>query len=231
MKKYSHIFFDLDHTLWDFERNSTEALTEIFQDLRLDSHGVPAPEPFITNYQEHNHRCWEMYRKGEISKEDLRTHRFVLALNDFKITDYQLAKRIGDEYVKISPYKTNLFSGSIEILEYLDRRYKLSIITNGFEEVQYIKIKQSGLEKYFDHIITSEKAGFKKPHPAIFKMALELNDASPESVLMIGDDEEADVLAAVDLGIDGILFDPHKKSKGNEKYNVINELKELRRWL
>lgn len=231
MKKYTHVFFDLDHTLWDFERNSTEALTEIYHDLRLDSHGVPAPEPFIANYQEHNHRCWEMYRKGEISKEDLRTHRFELALSDFKIIDFNLAKRIGDEYVKISPYKTNLFAGSLEILEYLDRNYQLSIITNGFEEVQFIKIKQSGIGKYFEHIITSEKAGVKKPHPDIFKLALELNGVSPGNVVMIGDDEEADVLAAVDLGMDGILFDPHKKSKGNEKYNVINELMELRRWL
>jgi putative hydrolase of the HAD superfamily len=231
VKKYDTIFFDLDHTLWDFERNSAEALTEIFHDLRLDKYGIPAPEPFISLYKEHNHSCWDKYRKGEITKENLRSLRFQLALKDFEVNDHKLAERIGDEYVNRSPYKTNLFPGALDLLEYLQREYKICIITNGFEEVQYIKIRQSGLEKYFDHIITSEKAGVQKPHPDIFHLAMKLVNTSSDKVIMIGDDLEADVLAARKLSVDAILFDPNLKNKVDGDFRVINELKELRNWL
>lgn len=231
MKKYSTLFFDLDHTLWDFDRNSQEALSEIFHDLRLDSYGIPAPEPFIRNYKEHNKKCWELYRRGEMTKEDLRSKRFQLALQDFEVNDPNLAERIGDEYVKRSPYKTNLFPGTIELLDYLKRDYKICIITNGFEEVQYIKIRQSGLEKYFDHIITSEKAGVQKPHPDIFHLALKMAETETSKVMMIGDDLEADVLAARKLNLDAILFDPERKNLVKGDFAVISELKELRNYL
>ncbi len=231
MKKYETIFFDLDHTLWDFEKNSQEALTEIYHELRLDTYGIPAPEPFISLYVEHNHRCWEQYRKGEISKENLRSMRFQLTLDEYEVKDASLATRIGDEYVNRSPYKTNLFPGALELLDYLKRDYKICIITNGFEEVQYIKIKESGMEKYFDHIITSEKAGVQKPHPDIFHLAMKLSDSKNNQVIMIGDDVETDVLAARKLDIDAVLFDPHKKNDADGDFKIITELSELRRWL
>ncbi len=231
MKKYSTLFFDLDHTLWDFDRNSQEALTEIYHDLRLDSFGIPAPEPFIKLYKEHNKKCWELYRRGEMTKDDLRSKRFQLALQDFDVSNPVLAEKIGDEYVKRSPYKTNLFPGTIELLDDLKRDYKICIITNGFEEVQYIKIKQSGLEKYFDHVITSEKAGVQKPHPDIFHLAMKLAAVDSNNVIMIGDDLEADVLAARKLNLDAILFDPEGKNEVEGDFKVINELKELRNWL
>jgi putative hydrolase of the HAD superfamily len=231
VKKYETIFFDLDHTLWDFEKNSQEALTEIYHDLRLDSYGIPAPEPFISFYQEHNHRCWEQYRNGEISKENLRSLRFQLALNDFEVKNDELAERIGDEYVKRSPYKTNLFPGALELLDYLKRSYKICIITNGFEEVQYVKIRESGMQKYFDHVITSEKAGVQKPHPDIFHLAMRLSDSGNDKVMMIGDDVETDVLAARNLDIEAVLFDPHKRNKSMGDFKIIHELTELRKWL
>lgn len=231
MKKYETIFFDLDHTLWDFEKNSQEALTEIFHELRLDTFGIPAPEPFILNYIEHNHRCWEQYRRGEISKDNLRSLRFQLALNDFEVNDEELARAIGDEYVNRSPYKKNLFPGALELLDYLQRDYKICIITNGFEEVQYIKIRESGMEKYFDHVITSEKAGVQKPHPDIFNLALRLSDSKNDQVIMIGDDMEADVLAARKMNIDAVLFDPHKKNESVGDFKIISQLSELRQWL
>jgi putative hydrolase of the HAD superfamily len=231
VKKYETIFFDLDHTLWDFEKNSQEALTEIYHELRLDTYGISAPEPFISLYVEHNHRCWEQYRKGEISKDNLRSLRFQLTLDDYEVKDTSLATKIGDEYVNRSPYKTNLFPGALDLLDYLKREYKICIITNGFEEVQYIKIRESGLEKYFDHIITSEKAGVKKPHPDIFHLAMKLSDSVNDQVIMIGDDLEADVLAARNLDIDAVLFDPQKKNELNGDYRIISELSELRNWL
>jgi len=230
VKKYSTVFFDLDHTLWDFERNSGEALTDIFEDLRLHNYCIPAPEPFIQNYKEHNHRCWEQYRKGEITKDDLRTVRFELALKDFDIVDPHLAMVIGDEYVSRSPYKRHLFPGTVEVLEHLYESYQLLIITNGFEEVQHIKINESGLKKYFNTIITSERAGVKKPHPDIFHLALQEAKTVPESAIMIGDDAEADVAAAIAIGIDGILFDPHKKNTGGN-FKVIHDLYELKNLL
>lgn len=231
MKKYQTLFFDLDHTLWDFERNSQEALTEIFHELRLDQYGIPEPEPFIQLYKEHNHRCWEQYRNGEITKEDLRSLRFKLTLKDFDVVNHPLAERMGDEYVNKSPYKTHLFPGAIDLLDHLHRKYRMFIITNGFEEIQFIKLKESGLEKYFDQVITSERAGVKKPHPDIFKMAIDGSETSPENILMIGDDLEADVLAAQNMGIDAVLFDPHQKNRENGDFKVIHQLIELRQWL
>jgi putative hydrolase of the HAD superfamily len=154
-----------------------------------------------------------------------------LTLDDYEVKDTSLATKIGDEYVNRSPYKTNLFPGALDLLDYLKREYKICIITNGFEEVQYIKIRESGLEKYFDHIITSEKAGVKKPHPDIFHLAMKLSDSVNDQVIMIGDDLEADVLAARNLDIDAVLFDPQKKNELNGDYRIISELSELRNWL
>jgi putative hydrolase of the HAD superfamily len=231
VKKYSTIFFDLDHTLWDFERNSREALSEIITDLNLASEGIDDPHRFIASYEEHNKRCWEQYRKGEITKENLRNLRFRLALQDFNADHPQLAERIGDEYVNRSPYKTHLFPGANEVLEYLATKYNLYLITNGFEEIQHIKIKESGLGNYFRSMITSERAGVRKPHPDIFKLAMEISHSKPEFCIMIGDDEEADVMAARKMNMDAVLFDPMKKTEPQSDYLIIHELIELKNHL
>ena len=231
VKKYRTIFFDLDHTLWDFERNSREALSEIITDLNLTSHGVDDPDRFILSYEKHNKRCWELYRNGEITKDNLRNLRFRLALQDFDADHPELAERIGDEYVNRSPYKTHLFPGTNEILDYLAPKYDLYLITNGFEEIQHIKIKESGLENYFRSMITSERAGVRKPHPDIFKLAMEISQTQPEFCMMIGDDEEADVAAARKMSMDAVLFDPMKKSEPNSDYLIIHDLIELKKHL
>jgi putative hydrolase of the HAD superfamily len=227
VKNYKAIFFDLDHTLWDFERNSTEALMDIYSDMDLYSKGIPSVAPFIANYQAHNKKCWELYRDGKLDKEDLRGLRFELALKDYQIHDRDLANEIGEEYVKRSPYKTNLFPAALEVLDYLKKSYRMFIITNGFEEIQYIKMKQSGLEPFFESVITSEKAGVRKPHRDIFEHALNVAGYLHHEVIMVGDDLEADVIGARNMNMDAILFDPKKENSPSENYKTIHHLNEL----
>lgn len=209
MKQYKHIFFDLDRTLWDFDKSSKEAFTEIFDLYRLKERGIDSVELLHDVYTVHNERLWDMYRKGEVAKEVLRGKRFHLALKDLGVDDTELAEKMGLDYIRLSPLKVNLFPQAINILEYLYPKYKLHIITNGFQEVQDIKIAASDLGKYFETIVTSEEAGVKKPHKGIFEYALQKAGASVDVSLMIGDDPDVDVLGARDSGMDQVLFDPN----------------------
>ena len=204
---YRNIFFDLDHTLWDFETNSLETLNEIFEKYELNAVGIPDAKVFVEVYLNHNHRLWSDYRQGKIEKEALRVQRFELCLNDFGMNDPGLAEAIANDYVSISPTKTNLFPHVHEILTYLKSKYRLHIITNGFVEVQYTKLEHSGLRNYFTEVITSEEAGANKPDPAIFHYAMKRANATAETSLMIGDNEEVDIEGARLAGIDQVLFD------------------------
>ncbi len=224
---YEHIFFDLDHTLWDLETNSRETLNELFTEHELTEKGIASPEDFIKEYHHINERMWEEYRKGLIDKETLRYARFHEAFQLFGINDKPLAERFGKDYVENGPLKTNLFPHTIEVLEYLQKKYSLHIITNGFEEVQHIKMKHSGIEGYFLNTITSEAAGFKKPDIRIFEYALKTADARVENSLMIGDNLEADIIGAREAGLHQLLFNPKGESHGEEITYEIKSLKEL----
>ena len=216
-----HIFFDLDRTLWDFEANSHQTLLELCTSHNLSDKGVEDYEAFIKNYKAHNEQLWDLYRVDKISQKDLRRERFERALVDYKIKDAELAAKIGEDYVAICPKKNKLFPYSIEVLEYLSQKYKLHIITNGFHEVQHIKLKHAGLIPYFDNIITSEQVGAKKPNPKIFNYALKKANTSAEESIMIGDDLEVDVLGAEEMGIQSIFFNP-KKVKHN--IDIVHEI-------
>ena len=144
----NHIFFDLDRTLWDFDNNSQDTLIQLVKSFELISRGVDTPESFINNYKIHNERLWDLYRVDKITKEELRTKRFRLVLEEYGIFDNQLAEDLGMAYVKESPLKTRLFPFAIETLTYLQKNYKLHIITNGFQEVQHIKLEKSNLTSY-----------------------------------------------------------------------------------
>lgn len=206
--KYRHIFFDLDRTLWDFDKSSKQAFEEIYEQFDLQKLGIKSVGLFYDVYSLHNNRLWDEYRQGKISKEKLRGLRFMLALQDFGINDPDLAEKLGLEYIRLSPLKVNLFPQAVNLLEYLYPKYRLHIITNGFQEVQDIKIAAADLGKYFETVITSEEAGVKKPAPEIFRYALKKAGAGPEESLMIGDDYEVDVLGAKNVGMDQVLFDP-----------------------
>ncbi|PLX02792.1 MAG: noncanonical pyrimidine nucleotidase, YjjG family [Marinilabiliales bacterium] len=228
--KYKHIFFDLDRTLWDFETSALEAFEIIHDKYKLTEIGVESGKQFHDAYTFHNEKLWNLYRVGEISKEILKGKRFHLTLQEFGVSDKNLAEKIGDEYTTISPKLVNLFPNSIEILEYLFDKYPLHIITNGFSEVQAVKLKSSGMDKYFQEVITSEDAGVKKPDLRIFKYALERAKATSGESLMIGDDYEVDIVGAQNVGLDQVYFNPLKQQNNNgctfEIENLI-ELKEI----
>jgi len=207
------------------------AFTEIFEKYHLLERGIESVKTFQTAYNIHNEQLWDLYRNGKIEKEILRNRRFQMTLADFGIVDEELAEKIGDDYLAISPLKVSLFPNAFETLQYLQKKYTLHLITNGFSEVQFIKLKASGLEKYFIEIITSEEAGVKKPDVRIFKYSLQKSGALANESLMIGDDYEVDVLGAKNAGIDQVLFDPLKVYQKNGSTFYINDLEELKGFL
>lgn len=203
--KYRHIFIDLDRTLYDFDLSTRVTFLELFDKFGLYERGVKPFEKFFELYLKNNVTLWEKYRNGEISKRFLNVHRFHITLLDFGIDDRAFAGRFAADYLHLSPRKKALFPNVIEVLEYLHKKYTLHIITNGFEEVQEIKIKANELDKYFNTITTSEEAGSKKPDLLIFKYALNKAGASAEESLMIGDDLEVDIDGAKKVGMDGLF--------------------------
>ncbi len=208
-KKYDHLFFDLDHTLWDFDTNSVETLRDLFQELKLHELATDDFEHFQTTYHHHNNIYWDRFRKGYINREELRWRRMWRTLADFKITDEVLAKRMSEKYLDILPTKTSLFDGCMDLLNYLaEKKYPMHLITNGFEKTQYLKIKNSGISHFFTEMITSEQSGIMKPHAAIFEYAFAKTNTTAERSIMIGDTLEVDILGALNAGMDAAYFNP-----------------------
>lgn len=221
-----HLFFDLDRTLWDFERNSENALNILFHDLGLDKQ-LKSFQGFHKTYKEINAKLWYDYGRGKITKEILRTKRFQDTLSTYKIDSPDLAKRLGEGYVEISPYQTLLLPNTKEVLTTLQKEYELHIITNGFKEVQFIKLENSGIRDFFDVIVCSEDVGKNKPAPDVFQFALSRAGARSHESIMIGDDYQVDVIGAEGAGIKGILFDPDKKYEEGTHDFHINDLIEI----
>ena len=220
----NHIFFDLDRTLWDFETNSHEELVNLYHVHKLHQRGISLQNEFIKVYKKINHQCWEDYRKNLITKEKLRSERFMKTLLHFGIDDKKLANKLGDDYVHNSPNRTILIDGAIDLLEALKDHFHMHIITNGFEEVQWVKLRNSKLLPYFKEVITSEAVGVKKPDPKIFQFAVEKANATVVESVMIGDDLKTDIIGAIQVGMKCIYYNPH----GNvNKYPVWREVKSL----
>ena len=226
--KYNHIFFDLDHTLWDFNRNSRETLEELFEIYSLKNYGIEVFEDFVSTYRVVNDRMWDMYRNGAISKEKLRATRFYETLLEFEIDHPELAAEIDHEYIERSPHKTHLFPHALDVLGYLSEKYHLHIITNGFTEVQNIKLTKSGLKPFFKHKITSEVAGVNKPDPKIFTYAMHQAGAKRKESIMIGDNLQVDIVGARRVGIDQVFFNPDQVPHGEAVTFEIQSLNELR---
>lgn len=226
MSKYKHIYFDLDRTIWDFDKNAIETLKDIYKqyDLKKIFENF---ENFHDTYVKHNEILWSIYREGKIEKSVLSYKRFWLTLKEFGVDDEDLAKKIGHDYITISPTKKELFPYAYETLDYLHKKYNLYIITNGFNEVQFTKLKNSDLDKYFSKVFTSEDAGAQKPNPIIFERALNDVQANKKESIMIGDDLQVDVLGAKNIGLDQVYFNPFKKEHTEEITHEINSLKEL----
>ena len=203
--RYRHLFFDLDHTLWDFDRNSHETLKEIYISLDLASAGVNDFDLFHKNYLAHNERLWERYRNGHIKVEELRWKRMWLSLLDFKIGSELLARRMGEVFLEILPTKTILFPDTVETLVYLkEKGYQLHLITNGFEKTQASKIRHSGIDGFFIEMITSESSNSLKPHPGIFEYAFQKTGAAKTESIMLGDTPDVDIKGAINAGIDQV---------------------------
>lgn len=226
-KKYKHVYFDLDRTLWDFESNAEETFEEIYDKYKLDTI-FPKFDSFHETYKKHNQRLWKAYRDGKLKKAILRNKRFELTLEEYGNTDPSLAKKIGDDYITLSPTKTRLFPGAQEILEYLYQKYNLYIITNGFNEVQFAKLKNCGIDNYFKSVFTSEDAGAQKPHKEIFQHALKNVNAKKSESIMIGDDLESDIQGAMNFGLDQIFFNPNGNPHALKPSYEIRQLEEIK---
>lgn len=228
MKQYKHLFFDLDHTLWDFESNAKSTLNDIYASNDLQSKGVDDFEEFFAKYSYHNHRLWDRYTKGFIKQDELRWKRMWLTLLDYKIANEELSRKLSVEFLGILPTKTILFPYAIEILEYLlAKNYSLHLITNGFESIQHNKIRNTNLQPYFLKVITSEASNSLKPNKEIFDYALKLAKASIDESIMIGDNMDADILGAKNAGWDTVYVNHLDNEKfGEASYTVFN-LREL----
>lgn len=228
MTSYQHIFFDLDRTLWDFDTNSRHALSEIFEECKLEERGIVGSGDFILEYQKINTQLWDLYRQQKISKELLRWRRFDMTLKSFGISDEPLAQMLGDRYIAVSPLKTGLLPGTIDVLNHLASRYRLHIITNGFEEVQHLKLSNSGLSSYFDVVVTSDGVGCKKPGRKIFEHACEGCGALASESIMIGDDLDTDIQGAQNAGMDHVYFNPLGIAHSVAVTHEIKQLIELK---
>ncbi|MGD9992383.1 MAG: YjjG family noncanonical pyrimidine nucleotidase [Salinivirgaceae bacterium] len=229
-KKYKNIYFDLDRTLWDFETNSEKTLYNLVERYapQLLSHF----NEFLTIYYQINEELWLQYRDGKLKKEVLRIKRFSDAFMQMGLTQVDFCEQLADDYISESPLKTALFPHAIDVLEYLkSKNYRLFLLTNGFKEVQVVKIKHSGLEPFFEKMITSEEAGYQKPHAKIFEYALKTVNAKKKESLMVGDDMENDIFGAQSFGIDAVYFNPKGLPHDENPVFEIQSLLELKQLL
>ncbi len=227
IKGITDVFFDLDHTLWDFEKNS--ALT--FDKILKKNQVTVKLEDFLEVYIPANLAFWKLYREEKITKEALRYQRLKSVFDTLGYqTSDELIYTLSEQYIKYLSSYNHLFPYTFEILNYLRPKYSLHIITNGFEEVQNKKMRKSNIVEYFDQIINSEMAGVKKPNPIIFELALELANTTVEKSIMIGDSLEADVIGAKDVGFKVIHFNAHNEPK-HDICPIITDLKEIKRFL
>ena len=220
------LFFDLDHTLWDFEKNSREALAEGYDQINLNSRGVGSIEDYIEEYERANAWCWLEYRDGRMEKAELRGRRFTLALKKWGLEhDAELGESLGSHYVETSPYKTHLVKDALEVVkEFFERGHKLVMLTNGFEEVQHIKVERCGLSPFFKSVLTSDALGVKKPNAGIFKLALELSNSSAENAVMLGDSLESDIIGAREAGWGQVYYNPLKIEHNEEVLFEVSDL-------
>ncbi|SRX54652.1 YjjG family noncanonical pyrimidine nucleotidase [Aequorivita sp. CIP111184] len=221
------VFFDLDHTLWDFDKNSALAFERVFQKHEID---LPVKD-FLKEYEPINLIYWKKYREETVTKEQLRRGRLTETFDFFNIQfPLETIDILATCYIEELPIDNHLFDDAIEILEYLSKKYNLHIITNGFEEVQYLKLKNSDIKKYFFSITTSEEVGLKKPNPVIFETALIKASTVPQKSIMIGDSFEADIVGAENVGMHTLFFNFRNEIVA-DTYFSVTKLSEIKKYL
>lgn len=227
MKNVTHVFFDLDHTLWDFDKNSKLAFQRVFAayNINVNIHD------FITVYEPINAAYWKKYRENKVTKDQLRIGRLADSFHALQLSfSNSDLNKLAHKYIEELPQNNYLFDGAIPLLTYLEKKYSLHIITNGFQEVQHKKMKNSGLFSFFKTITASEEVGLKKPHPVVFKTALKKAHTLAKSSIMIGDSLEADIIGAQNVGMKAIYFN-YKNKPVSSNYHTITHLSEIKNYL
>ena len=228
MKTYQHLFFDLDHTLWDFDTNARTTLEELYTEFDMHRTVTPLFDDFYQKYLYHNEILWNRYHQGLISADELKWKRMWRTLLEFRIGHEQMARDMSQRFLEVLPTKRALFPYTIEILDYLTAKgYQLHLITNGFEQTQWKKLNNSGLEKYFVEVITSEGSNSVKPNREIFDYALLKTGANLHTSIMLGDNPEADILGAINAGMDSVFVNHHHATIDYKPTYTVNHLSEL----
>ena len=229
-KKYKVLFFDLDRTLWDYRANSEQTLNDLL--AKYTPGLIEKFDEFLATFYEINENLWLEYRNGRLSKEKLSIQRFIDTYKRLGVNAESFADKFSVDYINESPNKTRLFPKTLETLGYLKSKgYRMFLLTNGFVEVQKVKIRDSKLEPFFERMITSEEAGYQKPHVKIFEFALRIVNAEKADCLMIGDDLESDIEGAQNFGIDTVFFNPAGLMHERRSTFGIKQLDELMRFL
>jgi putative hydrolase of the HAD superfamily len=224
----SHLFFDLDNTLWDFDLNSHNTLKQLFHELNLEERLTTGFDAFHHLYKKKNESLWHKYYQKQIEKTELRFRRFYDSFLHFGVDDRELSQQLSEEYIRLSPYSKALKPGCIEMLEAVSKRHQLHIITNGFKEIQYIKIENCGLRKFFKEIIISEEYGSTKPHLEIFRLAEKKAGADKNECVMIGDNWVSDVEGALEAGWKAVFYQLNERALFEHRnLQTISHLNEL----
>ena len=226
--RYKYLFFDLDHTLWDYHANSTKALNQLFIKYGLANY-FSSPTEFIKQFNQHNDQLWEAYRQGSIKKDELRYKRFRDTFLEGGLDDEKLVHEFGDIYMEITPRLNTLFPNAIETLQYLaEKEYEMYFLTNGFLKTQEIKLENARIDIYFRRIFSSDELGINKPHKSFFHWVISSLHARKSDCLMIGDDEKVDVGGAKNYGIDAIWFNSIDDQLSEKAVKTISDLSQLR---
>lgn len=226
--KYKSLFFDLDDTLWDTYHNNKECLEEIYSEYNFGKHYSSFGE-FFNIYMPNNEMLWEKYRNNEIDRQTLILERLLHVLRPMGINDKEFALKLNKDFLERTTTKTKIIEGAIDLLEYLYPKYRLFILSNGFREIQSLKMKNSGLAPYFERIILSEDVSIQKPHKEIFDFALKNTNSRRAESLMIGDSWDADIIGAQNAKIAQIwLNPPYIEPNGNKPTFIVRSLSEIK---
>jgi putative hydrolase of the HAD superfamily len=225
-KKYKHLFFDLDHTLWDYEKNTEEAVREIYDLFNLSKWSFTLEE-FTRYFHETNNFLWDRFNHCLIGREELRNDRFKIILGNLGLKAEDVPEEIADAYLNVAPSKSSVMPYTYEVLDYLAPKYKLHIISNGFDDVQHRKLKAANIFHYFDQIITSDNSGYRKPQKEIFDYAMNSADASRVDSLFVGDNLDTDITGAQNAQMDHIFYNPAKKQHPFKVTYEIESLEEI----
>lgn len=228
MKPYRHVLFDLDHTLWDFRKNAQETLHELYETYHLSDTGRFSAQQFCDTFEEVNRYLWQQYNAGRYDQQRLRSERFVMILERLGLKTGQVSADLADAYLRICPTKSHVMPHTVAILDYLSQHYRLHILTNGFAEVQAIKLASAQLTGYFDTVVCSDTTGHKKPHRPVFDYTLQQIDADSSACVMIGDNLQTDIRGGREAGIDQIFYNPGRIAHREATTYEIACLSELR---